>query len=223
MRSRRYGRRLGKAILRERKLGESQGISRAHDRLRAHHHVRHHAADRDAAATVRNRSAPQPADRANPRGARVNERIHIVTGLLERDGAVLLVASRYPNHTEPLWNLPGGRQRDGELFDAALRREFLEETSLTIEIGPVCYVAESYDRNTHFLVCCFSVFARGDAVLPAGDAHAVALAWVPRAEIATYVTVPVVRDPLLAHLGGNPARYYGYAASGITIEFADPA
>ena len=153
----------------------------------------------------------------------MSERIHIVTGLLERDGAILLVASRYPNHPQPLWNLPGGRQRDGELFDAALRREFLEETSLTIEIGPVCYVAESYDRDTHFLVCCFSVFARGDAVLPAGDAHAVALAWVPRAEIATHVTVPVVRDPLLAHLGGNPARYYGYAASGITIEFADPA
>ena len=158
-----------------------------------------------------------------PLSARVTGRIHIATGLLERDGAVLLVASQYPNIAKPIWNLPGGRQRDGELFDAALRREFLEETSLAIEIGPLAYVAESYDRETHFLVCCFSVFARGEAVLPAGDAHAVALAWVPRAEIAGYVTVPVVRDPLLAHLGGDPARYYGYAASGITIEFADPA
>lgn len=153
----------------------------------------------------------------------MSARIHIVTGLLERDGSVLLVASRYPNIAEPLWNLPGGRQRDGELFDAALRREFLEETSLTIEIGPVAYVAESYDGATHFLVCCFSVFTQGEAVLPAGDAHAVALSWVPRAEISAYVSVSVVRDPLLAHLGGNPARYYGYAESGITIEFADPA
>ena len=153
----------------------------------------------------------------------MNERIHIVTGLLERDGAVLLVASRYPNIAQPVWNLPGGRQRDGELLDAALRREFLEETSLAIDVGPVCYVAESYDRNTHFLVCCFSVFAHGNAMLPPGDAHAVAIAWVPRNEIATHVTVPVVRDPLLAHLGGDPARYFGYATSGITIEFADPA
>ncbi len=151
-------------------------------------------------------------------------RIHVVTGLLERDGCVLLVASRYPNHREPIWNLPGGRQREGELLAETLRREFLEETSLAVTVGGLCYVAESYDveGGAHVLVCCFAVTATGAVKLGAGDAHAVGVAWVPRADIASRVTVPVVRDPLLAHLAGNPARYYGYATSGITIEFADP-
>lgn len=145
--------------------------------------------------------------------------------MLERDGRILLVASRYPNHARPLWNLPGGRQRDGELLGDALRREFLEETSLAIEIGPLRYVAESYDRATatHFLACCFSVRADGEARVPPGDAHAVDLAWVARADLAERLAIAVVREPLLASLRGDPACYYGYADSGITIEFADPA
>jgi hypothetical protein len=36
--------------------------------------------------------------------------VHLATALLEHEGRVLLVASRYPNQPEPLWNLPGGRQ-----------------------------------------------------------------------------------------------------------------
>lgn len=148
-----------------------------------------------------------------------------MTGLLERDARVLLVASRYPNHALPLWNLPGGRQRDGELLGEALRREFREETSLEVAVGALRYVAESYDRTAgvHFLSCCFEVSAAGTPVVPPGDAHAVATAWVAREDLARTLGVAVVREPLLAHLAGDPARYYGFASSGITIEFADPA
>jgi 8-oxo-dGTP diphosphatase len=151
-------------------------------------------------------------------------RVHLVTGIVERDGCVLCVASRYPNHAEPLWNLPGGRQRPGELLDAALRREFLEETGLAVEVGSLQYVAESYDplARTHFTNACFAVYADGEPHLPPGDAHAVALAWVTRDELATRLTVAVVREPLLAHLRGDPRRYFGFADAGITVEFADP-
>ncbi|GAC1305410.1 MAG: hypothetical protein NVSMB21_07040 [Vulcanimicrobiaceae bacterium] len=78
--------------------------------------------------------------------------MHLVTGILERDGSLLLVASRYPNHREPLWNLPGGRQRPGELLGDALAREFVEETGLAIERAGLAYVCESYDRSArvHF-------------------------------------------------------------------------
>jgi ADP-ribose pyrophosphatase YjhB (NUDIX family) len=169
-------------------------------------------------------------------------RVHLATGLLERDGRLLLVASRYPNHPQPLWNLPGGRQRDGELLVETVRREFLEETGLAVEVGSVRYVSESYDRetNVHFLSIAFDVRvassplgvraasnafadrAADEPFVPAGDAHAVALAWVPFAELGATVTVRVVREPLLTHLADRSRRYFGYGDAGITIAFSDP-
>ena len=41
-----------------------------------------------------------------------------------------MVASRYPNHREPLWNLPGGASVPGELLSETVVREVFEETGL---------------------------------------------------------------------------------------------
>jgi ADP-ribose pyrophosphatase YjhB (NUDIX family) len=152
-------------------------------------------------------------------------RVHLATGLLEREGRLLLVASRYPNHAEPLWNLPGGRQRDGELLADTVRREFLEETGLHVAIGSARYVSESYDRATatHFLSVAFDVTASGEPQVPEDDAHVVAAAWVAREDLAATLGVAVVREPSLAHLEDPKRRYFGYADAGITIEFRDGA
>ena len=151
--------------------------------------------------------------------------MHLCTGVLERNGAVLLVASRYPNQPEPLWTLPGGRQRAGELLPDALRREFLEETGLAVEAGGLLYLSESYDRSTgtHFLNATFAVSTAGEPRRPADDAHVVDVAWVPRAELAERLAVRVVREPLLAALAGETRRYFGFADAGITIEFFEPS
>jgi ADP-ribose pyrophosphatase YjhB (NUDIX family) len=145
--------------------------------------------------------------------------------LLERNGCVLLVASRYPNQPQPIWNLPGGRLREGELFAAALRREFREEAALDIEVGNLLYMSESFDRatGTHFLNVTFAVTAQAQPREVEGDAHVVAFAWVPRSELAARVSVRVVREPLLAALAGDSRRYFGFEDAGITIEFAEPA
>lgn len=134
-----------------------------------------------------------------------------------------MVASQYPNHPAPLWNLPGGRQRDGELLEAALRREFREETALEIRVGDLRYLSESYDRatGTHFLCAAFTVSARGEPRTVPGDAHAVAIAWVPRERLAEHLSVAVVRDPLLGHLAEPRRRYFAFADAGVTVEFAD--
>jgi 8-oxo-dGTP diphosphatase len=148
-----------------------------------------------------------------------------VTGLLERAGRVLLVASRYPNQSVPLWNLPGGRQRSGELLEEALRREFAEETSLEASVEQLLYLSESYDRATgeHFLNATFAVSAGGEPRLTGNDAHVVDLAWVSPAELPAKLSVAVVREPLLATLRGESRRYFAFADAGITIEFADPS
>ena len=136
-----------------------------------------------------------------------------------------MVASRYPNHPVPLWNLPGGRQRDGELLDQTLRREFLEETGLTIERDRFLYLSESYDRatGTHFVSVTFSVRAAGEPKAAVDDAHVVGLAWVPRDEVTARISVAVVREPLAAYLRGEGKSYFGFDDAGITIEFSDPA
>lgn len=150
-------------------------------------------------------------------------RIHLCTGILTRGERILLVASRYPNQRQALWNLPGGRQEPPETVAAAVVREFAEETALAVQVIRLAYVAESFDRatTTQFTNFAFTVESSGEPHLPPGDAHAVACEWVHRGELERRLAVAVVREPLLAYLADPNRQYFGYADAGISIEFAD--
>jgi 8-oxo-dGTP diphosphatase len=155
-------------------------------------------------------------------------RVHIATGLARRDigdgACVLLVASSYPNHAQPLWNLPGGRQQPRELLCETAVREVFEETGLRARAGELAYVSESYDGDVHVLNATFlidvpwrsGVCASFGAI---GD-HVVDVAWVPLAEISSRIVAGVVREPLLAYIRNElPRRYAGFHKAGITIEW----
>ena len=156
--------------------------------------------------------------------------VHLATGLSVRsDGAVLLVASRYPNVPQALWNLPGGRQEPGELLVQTVAREVFEETGLRVRVGELAYVSESYDRNddVHFVNATFCIaIEQADAAheprVPgegAGD-HVVEVAWIPASQLAAHIRVEVVREPLLAYLRGDlQRRYAGFSEAGITIRW----
>jgi len=155
--------------------------------------------------------------------------VHLATGLAVVDGRVLLVASRYANHAQPLWTLPGGRQQAGELLTETVEREVREETGLHVRVGSLAYVGESYDGETHYLSACFHVevvSASPFDTRPEGAAqddkhdHVVAWEWVAIEDLAERIVVAVVREPLLAYLRGElPRRYAGFHEAGITIEW----
>jgi 8-oxo-dGTP diphosphatase len=151
------------------------------------------------------------------------ERIHLCTGLLERDGAVLVVGNRYPNQPALLWGLPGGRQEWNETAEMTVVRELREETGLDARVRELAYVAESFDHVARVQVTalCFTIAADGEPRVPAGDAHVRECRFVPHAELAALLHVRVIREPLLGYLDGRTRRYFGYLDAGITIAFAD--
>jgi 8-oxo-dGTP diphosphatase len=145
--------------------------------------------------------------------------ISLATGIAVRDGRLLMVASRYESHADPLWNLPGGRQQPGELLHETVAREFAEETGTLVTAHDLAYVSESYDGERHFLNATFLVTIDGESSPDPAD-HVVDVAWVPIEEVGQRIVVPVVRDPLVAYLrGALPRRYAGFHEAGITIEW----
>jgi ADP-ribose pyrophosphatase YjhB (NUDIX family) len=146
--------------------------------------------------------------------------VHLATGLADQGGRVLLVASRYANHPEPLWNLPGGRQRPGELLAETAIREIREETGLRARIVELAYVSESYDGDTHYVNATFRVEVDGALQIPTSGDHVTDAVWIPISELASRIAVDVVREPLVAHLRGVlQQRYVGYERAGVTIQW----
>ena len=56
-------------------------------------------------------------------------------GICEYNGKILLLKIRSRSTPDAgLWEFPGGKVKKGEFFDSALKREFLEETGLEINV-----------------------------------------------------------------------------------------
>jgi len=147
--------------------------------------------------------------------------VHLAHALVIRDSAVLMVASRYANHVEPIWNLPGGRQQFGELLSETAQRELFEETGLHGVTGELAYVNESYDGSRHFIAAIFHTTVQADALrMPSHDDHVTDAAWITVDEVARRNIPPVVSEPLSSYLSGTlQRRYAARHDAGITVRW----
>ena len=102
-----------------------------------------------------------------------------IAGAPER--GVVLIKRRY----EPLagqWSLPGGAVEVGEMLEAAIAREVLEETGLVVEVGPVIEVFdrimldESQRVQYHFVLIDYLCRIVGGRLAHGSDAAAVVVA-----------------------------------------------
>ncbi|MEM6298622.1 MAG: NUDIX domain-containing protein [Bacteroidota bacterium] len=79
-----------------------------------------------------------------------------VGGLLRQKGQILLVRQRVP-HQENFWLPPGGGVEFGESLEAALKREFEEETGLKVKVGELVGVTEFIRSPFHAVECFYEV------------------------------------------------------------------
>lgn len=130
--------------------------------------------------------------------------------LRDNQGHVLLSGNRWFSDRPLVWTLPGGRTNEGEGTAEALVREFKEETGLTIEVGPLAYVAESRSevQRKIFLVCAFDVHEIRGTLSCEGDEGVEELRWVAPTEINEYLPSESLGDPLRHHLAGEGVRYW---------------
>jgi ADP-ribose pyrophosphatase YjhB (NUDIX family) len=119
--------------------------------------------------------------------------------VLDSDRVLLVKRGQAP--LKGHWSLPGGAVEIGETLEQAVAREVLEETGVTIEVGPIVEVLDRISRDVdglvehHFVLIDFVARPLGGIVEGASDADEAA--WVPLGDLEKFevaaVTVGVIR------------------------------
>src|SRR5699024_3010322 len=84
-----------------------------------------------------------------------------VCGLLKKSDKILMVQLKSPVTNELVWMLPGGGLQFGEPMKDGLKREFSEETGLTVEPGDLFAVNEVIQVRCHAIECYFNITGAG--------------------------------------------------------------
>lgn len=108
----------------------------------------------------------------------------VAAGILMRDDMVLL--ARRPSHglLGGMWEYPGGKQETGETLEACLRREWLEELSLSADVGELLGVYRH--AYTHFKVTLHAFYVTSDTAQEPVAHEASELRWVRLNELDAY-------------------------------------
>jgi mutator protein MutT len=121
------------------------------------------------------------------RGRRHPDRPIVAVGGVILDADRVLLVQRSEEPLQGAWTLPGGAVEVGETLDAALAREVLEETGLSVEVGALVEVLDRvmFDAEGrveyHYVI--IDYLCRPFAGFAASGSDAQDLRWVPIADL----------------------------------------
>ncbi len=118
--------------------------------------------------------------------------------LVDRDGRLLLAQRPEGKAMAGLWEFPGGKIEAGEIPEAALRRELMEELGIDVCVScmlPFTFASHSYD-GFHLVMPTFLIRNWDGVPRPI---EAAALKWVRLANIAEY-SLPAADEPIVSML-----------------------
>jgi 8-oxo-dGTP diphosphatase len=101
----------------------------------------------------------------------------VVAGVAVRDGRVLVCRRAAGRPHAGRWEFPGGKLEGGETFEAALRRELVEELGVDVPVGRELWRTDHrYPEREPIEIRFFAVDDPGDGIDPA---HFAELRWQP--------------------------------------------
>ncbi|GAB4109010.1 MAG: NUDIX hydrolase [Thermoflexibacter sp.] len=116
-----------------------------------------------------------------------------VCGVCFHQNKILLVKQISLPHVPYLWIPPGGGVEYGETLQEALKREFLEETTLEVEVGNLLFVQQFIQAPLHAIEFFFEVkIVRGEikeAYYPQNEPYLAEVRWFNFEELAE---IPVI-------------------------------
>ncbi len=131
-------------------------------------------------------------------------------GILIKDGKILLI--RHQKGKNSYWLLPGGGVDYGETMEASLKREFLEECNIDVEIGEMAFVSQGIapDKSRHIIHMTFEVEYTGGELQVGDEGILKEVSFLPVEELDKVTLYPNMKRELKEYFSGKKElRYLG--------------
>lgn len=120
-----------------------------------------------------------------------------VCGILEKNDKLLLV--KHIKNNSEYYLLPGGGVDHGEDFRTALKREFMEECNLDVEVEDMVFISEGIAPNggRHIVNIYFKVsYISGDLEVGLDGSNLIGVEYIKKSELENVILYPNTKKEL---------------------------